>query len=120
MFCYFFDNYSPTENYSPKQIQEIIESKMQVLSFYAKESGQKQCALGLNFDRYDPKDSSVPLLILEKKEVMALSLVGGKKLKKAYKATQTGKDILVIYATPSCKGWFSMCFDLEKFGNHMP
>lgn len=115
MFCCFFDNYSPSKMYSHRQIQKVIKSRRNVLCFYAKESAQQRCALGLHFDNYDPRDGCVPLHILLDEQVMALSLVEGKKLRKAYKKSQIGKEVIVIYAAPGCKGWFNMSFDLGKY-----
>ncbi len=115
MFNCFFDNYDSTKDYTHSQIEKIIEFRRNILCFYAKETRQKRCALALNFDEYDQKDGAVPLHILFDQEVLALSLTQGKKLQDTYNKSQIGNDVIVIYATPGCKGWFSMKFELGKF-----
>ena len=112
MYSCFFDNYDSSKKYSHSQIQEIIESRRNVLCFYAKEIGKKRCALGLNFDKYDQSDGAVPLHILLDDDVRALSLTQGKKILKTFKKSQVGKDVIVIYAAQNCKGWFKMRFEL--------
>ena len=117
MFSCFFDNYSPSENYSDSQIQNIIKSRRNVLCFYAKKTEQQRCVLGLNFDEYNQRDGAVPLHILLDDEVSALSLTQGEKIQNAYKKSQIGKNVIVIYTAQSCKGWFNMKFELGKYAN---
>jgi hypothetical protein len=111
----FFDNFDSTKEYTHSQIQKIIESRRNILCFYAKETGLKRCALALYFDEYDQKDGSVPLHILLEKEVWALSLTQGKKLQDRYNSSQIGNNIIVIYTAQGCSGWFSLKFDLGKY-----
>jgi len=115
MLSCFIDNYCLSEKYSHLGIQEIIKSRRNILCFYAKETRQPRCALGINFDGYDQKDCSVPLHILSDDEILALSLTQGEELQNAYKKSKIGKDIIVIYTDKSCKGWFSMEFELGKY-----
>ena len=117
MLSCFVDIYSPSETYSHSEIQKIIKSRRNVLCFYAKETRQQRCALAIDFDRYDQKDSSVPLHILSDKEIWALSLTQGEELQNAYNKSKIGKDIIIIYADRNCKGWFSMKFELGKYTN---
>ena len=115
MLSCFINNYSPSENYSHSEIQEIIKSRRNVLCFYAKKTRQQRCALGIDFDGYDQKDCSAPLHILLDDEILTLSLTQGEELQNAYKKSKIGKDIIVIYTDRSCKGWFSMEFELGKY-----
>ena len=117
MLSCFINNYSPSENYSHSEIQEIIKSRRNVLCFYAKETKQQRCALAIDFDRYDQKDCSVPLHIFSDKEIWALSITQCKDLQNAYNKSKIGKDIIVIYTDRICKGWFSMKFELGKYAN---
>lgn len=114
MLSCFFDKYNPSENHSHSEIREIIESRMNVLCFYAKETKQQRCALAIDFDRYDKKDSSVPLHIFSDKEIGALSVTQGVELQNVYNETKIGKDIIVIYSDKNCKGWFRMKFELGE------
>ena len=98
-------------------MQEIIKSRRNVLCFYAKETRQQRCAIGLNFDEYDQRDGGVPFHILLDDEVSALSLTQGKKLKKTYKKSQIEENIIVIYSARSCKGWFDMSFELGRYAD---
>ena len=115
MFSCFFDNYDPTRNYTHLQIQKIIESRRNILCFYAQETGRPRCALALDFVEYDQRNGAVPLHILLDQEVWALSLTQGKKMQDTYDKSQIGNDVIVIYAAPGCKGWFSMKFELGKY-----
>ena len=115
MLSCFIDNYCPSKKYSHSGVQEIIESRRNVLCFYAKTTGQPRCAMGIDFDRYDQKDCSVPIQILSDDEIWALSLTQGEALQNAFKKLKVGKEIIVIYTAKSCKGWFSMEFELGKY-----
>ena len=119
MFGCFIDDFKPSENYSHSEIQEIIKSRRNVLCFYAKETKQERCALGIDFDRYDQKDCSVPLHIFSDDEIWALSLVQGDELQNAYKQSKIGKDIIVVYSDRNCKGWFRMEFELGKYAHNL-
>jgi hypothetical protein len=70
----------------------------------------------LDFEDYDPNDGSVPVYLLGKEEVDALSLVEGKKLRKAFRASRVGKNLVVTFNTPVSRGWFRMRFDLGEQG----
>ncbi|BBO85781.1 hypothetical protein DSCO28_63470 [Desulfosarcina ovata subsp. sediminis] len=111
----FFNNFDSAKEYTHSQIQKIIESRRNVLCFYAIETGFKRCALALNFDEYNQKDGAVPLHILLDKEVWALSLTQGKELQDQYNSSLIGKNIIVIYTAQGCSGWFSLKFDLGKY-----
>ena len=83
--------------------------------FMLRKQDSNGCALALDFDEYDQKDNAVPLHILLDKEVWALSLTQGENLLNTYNKSQIGKDVIVIYTAPGCKGWFSIKFELGKY-----
>jgi hypothetical protein len=95
---------------------EMISRERQLLSAFAQASGQKQCALGLDFEDYNRGDHSVPVYLLGAHEVGMLATVEGKKLIKAYRRSQVGKNMVVTYNTPIGRGWFMMRFELGERG----
>ena len=115
MHCYF-PEYDPQANYIRQEMVEMITGQRQLLSLFAQASGQKRCALGLDFEDYDPSDGSVPVYLLGKEEVDALSLVEGKKLRKAFRASRVGKNLVVTFNALVGRGWFRMRFDLGEQG----
>jgi hypothetical protein len=70
----------------------------------------------MDFEEYDPLDSSVPVYLLAEADLEALALVEGRRLLKAYRASRVGKNIIVTYVTPAGRGWFAMRFDLGEKG----
>jgi hypothetical protein len=115
MHCYFAD-YDPRSDYIHQDMVALISQQRRLLSMFALASGQRRCAVGLDFEDYDPQDGSVPVYLLGKPEMMALASVEGKKLLRAFRASQVGKNLIVTYNTPLGRGWFSMRFELGEKG----
>lgn len=84
------------------------------MSALAQASGQRQCALGIDFEDYNRRDHSVPVYLLGTPEVALLATVEGKKLIKAYRRSRVGKNIVVTFNTPIGRGWFLMRFELGE------
>ena len=117
MHC-FFDQYDPQVAYSHRQMVTLLKTRQYPLSLLALASGQKRCALGLDFFEYDVADGSVPVFLLGEADIAALATVEGSKINKAYRASLVGKFFLVTYTTPTRRGWFRLPFDLGQEGTH--
>ena len=94
----------------------MIVQQRQALSVYAMTSGVKRCALGIDFEEYEPDSGVVPVYLLEEEEVKLLAMVEGRKLTKAYRASRMGKNLVVTYNTATGRGWFRMRFELGERG----
>lgn len=114
MHCYFA-NYEPKGIANHTEMVALIKQQQHVLSMFAQASGQRRCALGLDFADYDPHDGSVPVYLLGKQEMIALAAVEGKKIRKAFRSSRVGKNLVVTYSTPVGRGWFLMRFELGEF-----
>lgn len=115
MRCQFPD-YNPHVSYIRSEMEAMIRQQQRLLSLFAFTSGQPRCALGVDFEEYDPLDSTVPVYLLAETDLEALALVEGRRLLKAYRASRVGKNIIVTYVTPAGRGWFTMRFDLGEKG----
>ena len=115
MHCYFAE-YDPRREYRQREMVEMISQQRWLLSAFAQASGQRRCALGLDFEDYDRRDHAVPVYLLGSHEVDMLATVEGKKLLKAYRRSRVGKNIVVTYNTPIGRGWFLMRFELGERG----
>ena len=115
MHCYVA-GYDPRREYRHREMVEMISQERYLLSAFAQASGQRQCALGLDFEDYNRRDHSVPVYLLGAHEVAMLATVEGKKLIKAYRRSRVGKNIVVTYNTPIGRGWFMVRFELGERG----
>ena len=115
MHCYFAD-YDPRKAYTHQEIVSLITPHRQLLSMLAMTAGERRCAVGIDFEDYDPRDNSVPVYVLSKADVSTLATVEGKKLTRAYRTSQVGKNLIVTYNTPVGRGWFRMRFELGEQG----
>ena len=92
---------------------EVIEPHRELLCFFAQASGYEQCVLGLDFDQYDPSDSTIPVIVMSGEEAKVLLKVHGRRFKRAYRASRPGNSLVVTFTSWSVSGWFKMRWQLD-------
>ena len=106
--------YEPGKRYSRREMIELIKAQRQLLCFFAQQSGDRRCVLGLEFERYDVVSKMVPVYVLGEMEAKVVEQVEGKKFKRAYRSSQVGQAIMITFTSPSGRGWFKLRWELEE------
>lgn len=106
--------YDPRRRYTREELVELITPHRELLCFFAQASGYRHCVLGLDFDRYDARSRSVPVLVMEGEEARPLLRVHGRRFKQAYWSSRPGRSLVVTFTSPSASGWFAMGWGLDE------
>ncbi len=77
-------------------------------------SGYKRCVLGLEFERYEPESSMVPVYVMGEEEAKVVGRVEDRKFKRAYRSSGVGQAIMVTFTSPSGRGWFKLRWELDE------
>jgi hypothetical protein len=93
---------------------DAIVPHQELLCFFAQTSGYRHCVLGLDCDRYDPADMSVPVIVMDGEEARPLLRVHGRRFKRAYQTSRPGEGLVVTFTSPSVSGWFKMGWQLDS------
>ncbi len=59
----------PQRRHTRKELLALIEPHGELLCYFAQAAGYERCVLGVDFDSYDPSSRSVPVLVIESREV---------------------------------------------------
>ena len=110
---YCYPEYDPGREYTRREMRDLILPHRELLCFFAQASGYRRCLLGLYFDRYDPDDGSVPVLVMEQSEARVMLETHGRRFKRAYERSRCGQSLLVTFTTPRGRGWFQMGWKLD-------
>ena len=110
---YCYPEYDPEREYTRREMRDLIMLHRELLCFFAQASGYRRCVLGLDFDRYDPGNGSVPVLVMEQNEARVMLEVHGRRFKRAYERSRCGQSLLVTFTTPRGRGWFQMGWSLS-------
>jgi len=111
---YCYPEYDPEREYTRREIIDLIDPHRELLCFFAQSSGYRRCVLGLDFERYDPTDGSVPVLVIERDEARVMLEVHGRRFKRAYERSRCGQSLVVTFTTPTSAGWFQMGWRLDS------
>jgi hypothetical protein len=101
-------DYDPEHQYTRREMIDLIVPHRDPLCFFAHTSGYRRCVLGLGFDKYDPADGFLPVVVINDEQAQILVAAQGRKFKQAYQSSRPGKSIVVTFTSPSCTGWFRM------------
>ena len=105
--------YDPRKRYTRQEMMAAIESHRELLCFFAQVAGYAHCVLGLDFDGYDPRDTTVPVMVMSGEEARPLLKVHGRRFQRAFQASGPGKGLLVTFTSPAVTGWFEMEWELD-------
>ena len=106
--------YKAERKYTRQEMIELVKPHRQLLCFFAQTAGHRRGVLGLDFDRYDRQEESVPVYVMGEAEAKVLSKAEGRKFKKAYQSSGLGKAIMVTFTSPSGRGWFKLRWELDE------
>jgi hypothetical protein len=102
-------DYQPRKTYTRQELIALIESSRQLLCFFAAQTGEKRCAIGVDFDGYDRQNETTPVHIIPDRVVkQALIPAEGKAFAKAYQDSQIGQKVIVTFTSRAASGWFEM------------
>lgn len=107
--------YNPRGKYTRAQLIEQIESHRELLCFFVKEAGEKRCAIGVDFEKYDRKHKMVPIHIVPDWAVKQYLIPAeGKAFEEAYRRSKVGEQIVVTYTARQWGGWFEMEWGMDE------
>jgi len=106
--------YEPEKRYSRGEMIELIKAQRQWLCFFAYQSGNRRCVLGLEFEGYEGSSGMVPVYVLGETEAKVVERVEGQKFKRAYRSSRVGQAIMVTFTSPSGRGWFKLKWELDE------
>jgi hypothetical protein len=93
---------------------DLIEPHRELLCFFAQATGYRECVLGLDFDTYDPRDSIVPVFVMNKHKAQIVAQAEGRQFKRALNSIRVGRNVIVTFTGPSGSGWFKMRWQLGE------
>jgi hypothetical protein len=92
---------------------ELLKPHRELLCFFAQAAGYAHCVLGLDFDGYDARDTTVPVIVMSGAEARPLLKVHGRRFQRAFEASGPGKGLLVTFTSAAATGWFELEWKLE-------
>jgi hypothetical protein len=93
---------------------ELIKPHRELLCFFAQATGYRECVLGLDFDAYDPRASSLPVYVMNKQMARVVARVEGRAFKRALNSIRAGRNVIVTFTSPTLSGWFKMRWQLGE------
>jgi hypothetical protein len=107
--------YDPKKAYTRRELIELIRPHGKLLCFFAQQTGEKRCVLGVDFDKYDRASQMVPVHIVPEWAVRQVLIPAeGSRFKKAYRDSAVGQKIVVTFTSRQASGWFEMRWELEE------
>ena len=106
--------YDPKRRYTRQELIELIEPHRELLCFFAQATGYRECVLGLDFDAYDARASSVPVFVMNEQQAQVVAQAEGRRFKRALNSIRAGRNVIVTFTSPGATGWFKMRWQLGE------
>ena len=98
--------YEPGRRYTAAQLGALLAEQTALLCWFAAQSDDEPCALGVDFDAYDAAAGVAPVQVIPADYMPILLAVEERAFRQAWRRSGRGKGLLVTYTwPPDGKGW---------------